>query len=101
VNECRTSCGTTGTSTLIFNARLNPWVVRDKNSSCVLSWNVAASADLPVECVLNGVSMGPKSSSIQRSSPVPVGKSTLSCKNVEVEQSTTTRCLLNPSFQEI
>jgi hypothetical protein len=30
-----------------------------------------------------------------------VGRSILSCKNDEVEQSTTTRCLLNPSFKEI
>lgn len=101
VNECRTSCGTVGTSTLILNSKLNPWVVRDRNSSCTLTWRVSASDDLPVECTLNGTPMGPKSSTIQRSAAVPVGRSTLSCKNDEVEQSTTTRCLLNPSFQEI
>jgi hypothetical protein len=101
VNECRTSCPVTGSSTLIFNSKLNPWVVRDRNSFCTLSWNVSASEDLPVSCTLNGSPIGIQSSVIQRSTPISVGNSTLMCTNGEVQQSTTTKCLLNPDFREI
>lgn len=101
VNECRTSCPVTGSSTLIFNSKLNPWVVRDRNSTCLLTWNVAASQDLPVACTLSGVSIGDQSSVIQRTSPVSVGNATLTCTNGQEQQSTTTKCLLNPAFREI
>lgn len=101
INECRTECPVTSTSTLIFDASLSPRVVRDASDQCILSWKTSSSEDLPVSCELDGVSLGGASATIQRSAPVSVGSHTLSCTNTEQDQSTTTRCLLNPSFKEI
>lgn len=101
LNECRLECPVTSTSTLIFDASLSPRVVRTAADQCIFSWKTSSSEDLPVSCELDGVSLGGASATIQRSAPVSVGSHTLSCTNTEQDQSTTTRCLLNPSFKEI
>lgn len=101
VNECRSSCPVTSTSTLIFDAKLTPRVVRKSTDQCIFSWKTSSSADLPVSCTLNGVPLGGALPTIQRNVPVSVGSHTLSCTNTEQDQSTTTKCLLNPSYKEI
>lgn len=100
-NQCLASCPVTSTSTLIYDVSLAPKIVRKVTDTCLLSWSTAASEELPVSCELDGVGLGSASSDVQRSTPVSVGRHTLSCENENQNQSTTTRCLLNPSFKEI
>lgn len=101
-NECRASCPVTSTSTLIFDTQLAPRIVRKATDQCLLSWTAAASEELPVSCTLNGAALPGGATSIdQRSTSISVGNNTLVCTNGEVSQSTSTRCILNPSFREI